>query len=284
MKLVLAFIVLLAPLATSASHEMGTFPSALTYKGKPIDALCVTERTHPKATVDLNHCGVTRESAETIVGENEKLVAEGYVGHDFNIKINKEITMRGYAYYKIFGMQGSAVIIQTIYHGGGSGEVSSLSLVQRDGHHITVTALNVGDRCNHGIIDVNRVQSAKGDYLRYRLKLTSYDFLTLAHQNPHHLKAFTDLADCAVCCKATAVYQRTIGADFLNEKLRYVDLAAFPQEEIASTEPQSYQVCFDRLLQTYIKNTQSKLNFKQLVGFMKKFNTSCAQHLVPYRK
>ena len=111
--------------------------------------------------------------------------------------------------------------------------------------------------------------------LVYGVQLTAYDFLTLANDNPHHLKAYDDLSSCAVCCAATAVYQRIIGADFAHEKLLYVDASLYLQNIGHSSSTQLFQPCFDKLLQKFGKINHGKLNAKQLAQFTHQFNTQC---------
>jgi hypothetical protein len=250
-------------------------PHALIYKGKPVDPLCLTDINQTTARVDLSRCGISTDATRSIAQKNQQLIEQGYIGYDFHIKINPSVRLQGYSYYKIWGMNGKAVIVETIYHGGGTGELFTLSLVQRDGDSLNIRVLNAGDRCNHGIANVVRKRDNKGDYLLYNVKLTSYELVALAHDNMQHVKAYDDLEDCAICCKATATFRRDVGANFAHEQLRYVDLAAFPQDKVESSSPQKYQVCFDKLFRTYLQEGRTKLNQQQLIQFAKRFNGTC---------
>ena len=91
--------------------------------------------------------------------------------------------------------------------------------------------------------------------------------------------SLNDLADCAICCKATAVFERSMGPDFHQETLRTVNLAAFPHEETVDSSHQSYQGCFDTLINQYIKTGQTTLNAKQLTRFMQRFNARCVESI-----
>lgn len=254
-------------------------PAALLYKEKPIDPLCLVEFNTSIGQMDLDKCGIHAIRGREIAGENQSLISKGYIGYDYTIKINDTVRLHGYSYYKTFGENGSAVIVQTINHGGGTGEVSSLSLVAREGHDIKVTVLNTGDRCNHGLVHVAREQGALGEHLIYTSKLTAYDFLKMADNNPYHLKAFDDLDDCAICCKATAVFERAMGANFTHETLLYINLSAFPQDTINPPAPQKYQACFDTLVRQYIKQGKTKLNRKQFIQFTHEFNQRCIKRV-----
>ncbi len=265
--------------ALGETMSPNTIPAALLYKGKSIDPLCLVEFNTTIGIIDLDKCGINAVSGRGIADQNKQLMSQGYIGYNYTIKINESVNLHGYSYYKVFGENGTAAIVQTINHGGGTGDVSSLSLVERAGHTIKVTVLNTGDRCNHGLVHVARERGADGNHLVYSSKLTAYDFLKMTHNNPHHLKAYDDLDDCAICCKATAVFQRDIGANFSHEKLLYVDLAAFPQDAAQTPAPQKYQACFDKLFNQYIKQGKTKLDRKQLDHFIRQFNQQCIKHV-----
>lgn len=272
MKLPILCMLLLYSVYSNAAVKLAPVPANMLYKSHPIDPLCLVELESKQGMVDLATCGIQAESGRAIVGENQNLIDQGYIGYDYAMNINKSVHLQGYSYYKLFGQVGDAVIVQTIHHPGGTGDMSALLLVLRDGDKMNVTVLNTGDRCNHGLVDMQRVQTATQDYLVYGQKLTSYDFLTLSHTNPHHLKPYDDLADCAVCCKAVAVYQRNVRGDFHKETLQYVDLSVFPQESILKSQPQTYQTHFDVLMQAYLKRGKSRLNAQELEGFVKQID------------
>lgn len=269
MKLTIYLILLLFPLFSNAAD---IFPTDLLYKGHAIDPLCFVELEYKSAVVDLATCGIQSQPNRYIDGDNTILRDKGYSGYDYAVKINKTVNLHGYSYYKIIGRVGQAFIVETIHHPGGSGDMSALLLVTRDGDILNIQVLNTGDRCNHGLVNVKHVHSAKHDYLIYGQKQTSYDFLSLSHRNPHHLKPYDDLADCAVCCKAVAVFQRDLRGDIHKETLQYVDLAAFPQEPVDTSQPKTIQMCFDRLVQKYVTRGQSRLEDKQWIGFVKEMN------------
>lgn len=238
-----------------------------------IDPLCVTSLMHATEQVDLRHCGIKSNPNQEKSGVNAKLVKLGFVGYDFKQKLANNEQLQGYAYYKSLGKVLNSELIETIYHGGGTGEVTALSLLKKAGNKLTVTTLNTGDRCNHGLLDVKRVRNLQGDELYFSVKLTSYDILTLSGQNIHNLKPFKDLGDCAVCCKATALYKRDLIQKVGKEQLVEINLAAF-QEAPIDNSSQTYQTCFDKLLASELKIRQ-KLSYTQLVHFMEKFNRTC---------
>ena len=237
---------LLPMLAYSAPQH--NLPAQLMYQGKPIDPLCLFNLESTKAVVDLRRCGLDSKAGYVISGKNKQLISQGFMGYDYGGKINDSANLSGYSYYKSLGTVGHSVIVQTINNSGGTGSFSFLNLIKRDGNTLKLSVINGGDRCNGGLVDVKRVGTGTSDRIIYKIHLTPYDFFTRTHDNPHHLKAYEDLSACAVCCAATAVYQRHIGADFADEKLLYVDVSDYLKNIIHSQLPQTDQGCFDTLL------------------------------------
>ena len=183
--------------------------------------------------------------------------------------------LQGYSYYKSFGKVGPSAIVQTINNAGGTGSFSFLNVVRRDGNTLKLSVLNGGDRCNGALIAVKRVGKGQHERLVYSVQLTAYDYLTLANDNPHHIKAYDDLAACAVCCAGRAVYERSIGPDFANEKLLYVDASLYLKDITTASSNSRYQACFNNVLVNYGKKNKGKLTAKQLTQFTKQFNEQC---------
>lgn len=252
-------------------------PNALLYQSKPIDSLCFYEVQDAKHTVNLKQCGLHAEPGRYRTGYNNYLLDKGFIGFDYEWNIDSQSKSHGYSYYKPLGMLKQAAIIETLNNSGGTGQFSTISLMTRNNHDITVKAYDGGDRCNHGIVDVKRMTGKTHDKLEYSVNLTSYDFLMLAEDNPHGLEAYTDLASCAACCQATAVFERPINENFANETLLYVDLNAYPLSEDNSEGSVTYQTCFDTLLAEYKEKYKAKLTPETLKQFTNAFNARCVK-------
>ena len=255
---------------------LGKFSDELMYQGKPIDSLCLFETEDTNGRADLRKCGLDSKKGRRISGHNQQLMSKGFVGYNYGWKINGSENTRGNSYYKEFGTVGRYVIVQMLNNSGGSGVFSSLSLVKRDGDVIKISNLEGGDRCNGGLANVQRVGDGANQRLVYSVNLTAYDFLTLSNDNPHHLKAYDDLAACAVCCAATAGYQRDIGpTELAHETLLYVDSGVYSKGAGHSASEPKYQACFDKLLTTYGQKNHGKIDSKQLALFVHQFNQQC---------
>ncbi|WP_133130283.1 hypothetical protein [Legionella yabuuchiae] len=254
------------------------FSQALLFNGKPIDPLCFYESEDTGGMVDLATCGLHSEPGRSITGKNTHLTDKGYFGYDYAWNMNQAFTSQGYSYYKPLGMLGQSVIVETLNNSGGTGAFSSISLVTRDSNQLKITPFHSGDRCNNGIDEVKRVENETGAHLVYSINLTPYDFLTLANDNPHQVKAYDELSACAACCVATAVYERSIGPEFDKETLLNINLNA--QQDVDDGESNfgpKYQGCFDKLLQTYHKQFNGKLQPDELKQFTHAFNQQCVE-------
>lgn len=88
-------------------------------------------------------------------------------------------------------------------------DANTLAIIQ----HVTG-----GDRCNGGVQDVDE----RNHQLTFSVNLTAYDFFLLANKASRNLKAYDDLAACAICCIAKAVYQVDTT---LKTTLQYIDIS-----------------------------------------------------------
>lgn len=256
----------LIPIAVHAM-PINRLPSQLMFQGKQVDPLCLFSIESTTGLVDLATCGIISMSGATVSGENDALISQGFIGYNYRISPHTE----GYSYYKSLGTAGTSVIVQTINNSGGTGTFSFLNLIQRNGDKINVSVLKGGDRCNGSVVDAVRL----GDHLTYGVQLTPYDVLTLAHDNPHQLKAYDDLSACATCCVGKAVYQRVIGHDVADEKLVYLDVSTYLQPADRSSSTQKYQACFDKLMKEDAIKNKGKLDFKKILRFTHQFNAQC---------
>ncbi|GGI79291.1 hypothetical protein [Legionella impletisoli] len=255
------------------------FPQILLFNGKPIDPLCFYEAGETHGNVDLSTCGLHSEPGRSITGKNTHLTDKGYFGYDYSWKMEQGASSQGYSYYKPLGMLNQSVIIETLNNSGGTGEFSSLSMVSRNNNQLSINAFQSGDRCNAGINEAKRIENESGDRLVYSINLTPYDFLVLAHDNPHDVKAYDELSACAACCVATAVYERSIGPDFNKEQLLHIQLTVQETNSQEDSFGPKYQACFDNLLQVYQKQYNGKLEPNVLKQLTHEFNRQCV--LVP---
>jgi hypothetical protein len=118
-----------------------------------------------------------------------------------------------------------------------------------------------GDRCNGGVQDV----SVQNQRLIYSANVSAYDFLDLAKDdNQHQLKAYEDLAECAVCCVGKAFYQVDSKG---NSQYQYIDLGKDVKENELPDQGK-YQACFNKLLVSYAAKN-SKMNEETLAKFVR---------------
>lgn len=272
-RLCLIFLSLL-PLASFANEKQ--WPPELLYQGKPIDPLCFYAFGEEKGKMSLSRCGIHAESGRKITGQNNMLIDEGYFGYDYSWKIDETSSTQGYSYYKPLGMINQLAVIGTLNNSGGTGQFSSLSTVSRKDNTIQIKTYEGGDRCNGGVQDIQRVKTEQGELIQYRVNLTAFDFLALTQDNPYSLKPYDDLDSCAVCCIATAVYQRPLNEHFSNEEFKFIDLTKYLKDISASEQssPLKYQACFNQLL---LKTAQKyhHLDQEALLQFTHQFNETC---------
>ena len=280
-----AFIQVILLFSTlGCAMPVSKLPNELIYLEKPIDTLCLFETQDTQGRSNLRKCGINSKQGRHILGQNNSLKSMGFIGYNYSWATSGSMNTRGYSYYKEFGTVGHSIVLYTMNNSGGTGNFSSLSLLTRTGNTITISNLNGGDRCNGGVVDVRRVSKGTHQRLIYSVNLTAYDFLILANTNPHKLKPYEDLSACATCCVAKAVFQRSIGPHFMNEKLLYVDSSTSPQSSgLLPSEPK-YQACFDQLLKDYGQKNHEKLDAKQLALFKHQFDAQCIHDKGPLFK
>jgi hypothetical protein len=265
MKLIPA---VLLSVVMSAVHAEATkdFPAELTYAGKPIDPLCFFSMEGNSNTIDLTHCGIEKDKYKKI-GENAELIKKGFIGFDWK---ESEFSSQGYSYYKFFPAGNNQYWIYTLNNGGGSGDFTEINLVSRKNPTtLELKSIAGGDRCNGGVQDV----SVQNQLLIYSANVSAYDFLDLAKDyNQHELKAYEDLAECAVCCVGKAFYQvDSKGAS----QYQYIDLGKDVKVKELPDQGK-YQGCFNKLLVSYAAKNP-KMNEETLAKFVKEFNSTCVK-------
>lgn len=278
MKQTFTLLALFALLPLTSFAET-TLPPDLMYNGKPIDALCISDPNSDstaKGAINLESCGLAGNNDLKMAGQDAELEKKGYTGYTFASTDQPADAPTGYSYYKAFGNMGDKVIVYSVSSGGGSGEFSKLLLVKRSGDSIKIEALASGDRCNGGVYDVKRTDAnGKNASLTYNVNITPADYLALANDNPHKVKAYDELDACAACCAGSAVFTAPLSGNTVKAKLSYVDIGEKQDDNGSSSL--KYQACFDNLLNDYRKKGMTHLSMQQLKEFTKAFNKTCVK-------
>lgn len=257
-------------------------PADLMYLAKPVDPLCLFQIESKEAEIDLSKCGFNSQEVHPS-GANKKLVSEGFVGYDYDLKIDDSKHLKGYSYYKVIANMGNAYLIQTINNSGGTGSFSFLNVIQREGDILHLSVLDGGDRCNGGLVDLKKEGKGAHARLVYSVYLTPYDFLTVAKDNPNHVKAYDDLSACASCCAAKAVFERDIGQNFEQRRLQYLDVSMYVKDIANTAHNEPYQHCFNQLLVEQVKKEPlQKLDANDLLRFTHAFNTRCVRKIAQF--
>ena len=250
-----------------SSLTWATVPEDLMIKSYPVDPLCFFNLQSTAKTINLEHCGLNKHKF-IIKGQNRNLIQKGFIGYD--IQSSDTSGRTGYSYYKLFNAGPHQYWIYTVNNGGGTGDFTAIQLIKRkNANQLSTKNIAGGDRCNGGVRDV----SEKNNQLSYSINLTAYDLISFSENVSSPNQAYSDLADCAVCCVAKAVY--TVNANKPSE-LQYIDLG---NVQNVKTMPQQgkRQACFNNLFVSYVKSGKTKLQKTELDTLVKKFNQRCLE-------
>lgn len=248
-------------------------PHGLFFLAKPVDPLCFSNLNSRSKVIDLKNCGLAKEKL-VISGENSYLINQGFIGFDWQDP-KASYPSQGESYYKGFNAGGNHYWIYTVNNSGGSGDFTAINAVKvKKAGLLEVSNLMSGDRCNGGIQDVKE----RNHHLFFSVNITAYDFLTLANDNPHHLKAYDDLETCAACCAAKAFYEVDSA---LKPQLNGVDLGAYAIDPAEMASHSRYQACFNTLLASHVKQGESRLNVAKLRQLVQEFNKTCVEGSLP---
>ncbi len=240
----------------------------LMYQGKPIDALCFYNMAEKNLTVSLKTCGISAVPGQAIAGQNKHLVNQGYTGFIYTVKTpGSSYVAHGYSYYKNYGQINGYDVVYAVNNSGGNGEFLNLMLVKQVGDTLQLKTIAGGDRCNGGVSDIKN----DGKVFSYNVNVTPFDFLTLANNNVHQLKAYDDLQACAACCVATANYHYTSGDQPVLSQLKLNQDAS----QAGAVPGMNYQTCFNKLLHDYMANGKTTMNTQALNQFVQTFNQQC---------
>lgn len=250
-------------------------PDDLIFNQKPIDAQCFFDNLDNAKVINLNDCGLVKEK-HVFKGHNSSLIKKNFIGYDWQVPQSYD-GAQGYSYYRYFNAGNQWYWIYTINSGGGSGNFTALKLVKRiNADTLQTRTIASGDRCNGGVQIEHRTEKK----LTFSVNLTAYDFIALSKNQDPSIKAYNDLAACAVCCVAKAFYEVGIEA---RPQLTYVDLGNKRNSEEMPQQGTS-QACFNKLLATYLNLGKTKLNHRELTEFTSKFNNLCVDvtpHVTP---
>lgn len=252
--------------SAALSAVNGDVPRELLYNGKPIDSLCFSDVPQSNQ-IDLRNCGAAKSNF--IVKEGyAKLLSEGFIGYSWQDR-EMPSSPQGSTYYRFYPAGNSAFWIYSINNGGGSGDFTNIYLVKRqDENTLTIKSVDGGDRCNGGVENV----TVNNNVLSYSVNLTAFDVIALANPNTT-LKAYDDLASCAVCCTANANY--TIKADD-NPVLANIKLEKF-SSATEMPDQGKLQSCFNKLSYEYISKNELTFTQVQLQKFAERFSMACTQ-------
>lgn len=232
--------------------------------GQEMDALCFDKSTEHSSTVYIPTCGLAFKPDYKFVSYNQTLIHEGWIGYDYALK---KAPADGFnptysRYYQAFeGSQGIHIVYYLQSGGGGSGDFTSLLAVERHGKQLRLKTLAEGDRCFGGIKEV----SQKDQTLTYKTQLTPTAFVNLLHSV--NVKG---LADCAVCCAATATYERSGKNHFEHPVLKTVQL----NKDADLSEKTGLQGCFNTLFASQLKKN-ARLTPRDVQQFNQHFEHRC---------
>ncbi|MCW8416713.1 hypothetical protein OQJ18_14380 [Fluoribacter dumoffii] len=262
MKIKTFLLLLCSPLL--APKINAAVPPALMFHNKPVDALCFFNFEGKE--IDLERCGLAK-TKYGVKGHNSNLMAKGYIGYNWQDPEDPG-PAEGYSYYKFFSAGKNLYWVYTINSGGGTGEFTTLYQVKRKNTTTLEAEMLIGgDRCNGGIQNV----SLENHHLIFSQNLTAFDFIALSKTSAPQLKAYDDLAACAICCVAEAYYELNSDAKL---QLNYVDLGTVNDIK-EMPEQGALQPCFNQLLVAYAAGGKRKLKQNMLDEFAAKFMNTC---------
>lgn len=250
---VLSFAVCLLISTAAMAAEVPEVPPDLMFDGKPLDPMCF-QRWEDREAVNVRDC-----AEPDILPEPAEWTDLGWYGYTFRLKdLPAEAPMRGWASWRYLGATDQGHVVETLYNGGGTGHFSTVETVRRDGDQLVSVITHAGgDRCNGGV----EAAAVAGGQVVTASNITPYDLVSLALGEDPPVKAYDDLAACAICCVGTAT---VVGDD-----LAWVTLT--PMDSGFAGPDQPVQACLDRLLQSQ----RNALTPAELTVFGKTFRTEC---------
>jgi hypothetical protein len=249
-----------------ASHAK--IPDDFMFHDHPINPLCFFYMADDSGLLNIKKCSA-ENSTYIITGHDKDLIKDGYTGYDWQDPESSN-SSQGYSYYKLFEAGNNLYWLYAINNGGGTGNFTAINLVKRKNKdYLTIKTLAGGDRCNGGIDDV----SIKNNQLTFSVNLTPSTLIALSNKPDSSIKAYDDIAACAVCCVAKAFY--TTNSDY-QLQLKYV--VPIKTQNIDEMPDQgTYQACFNQLFDSYTLG-KNQLNQEQLEKFIGQFKQICIKN------
>lgn len=264
--------VLLASANAFALTTPTNFPADLLYKNQPIDPLCIFEAESLNQSVALDKCGINAQKNRKIIEISTDKTAQQFVGYDYASPLDPQRpnVPNAYSYYKVIGNTKGTYIIHALNNSGGSGMFSGIYFVKREGNQLLVNLITSGDRCNGSVKSV----SFNNNVLSYSTHITPFDLFDLAKDDPHKVKAYDNLSDCAVCCEASVNYEADPSLPISEAKIVSIDLG---KDTIVPNRdrPGDFQFCFDSVIADYQKAGKRIISLDQLKELVKTFNKRC---------
>lgn len=258
-----AFFAPLFVLALSACLSEGVAASDFTYKGKPIDPMCLSQDLEEEGeAISLAECTGSVGACDATMAENGlETFPDGSIGYTF--KCTDGCMRPPFVSYKYLGMTDGLFAVQTHESGGGTGYFSGVHLYAIDGDKlIRRKTLGAGDRCNGGISDV----AVKDGVLRYSVNVTPFDLVELAGGNDAGFVAYEDIQACAACCVGTAEYT----GDTLTGVTLSDDAAVEPGDA------QGADTCFSKVYDAAFRQSPA-LDTARLQKFGRDFDAACGK-------
>lgn len=239
-------------------------PTDLTYLGKPIDALCFFVSESP--IINLQKCGIINQRYK-IKRINNHLQKKGFIGFDWE-NPDTNFHAEGYSYYQYFPAKDHSYWIYSINNGGGSGEFTTIYQVKRrDATTLSIKSLIGGDRCNGGLSNVKDINH----HLIMDINLTPHDLIAIDPGSTKHIKAYEDLAACAICCVAKARLELNNDDQLIMKYVVFNEIANVNELPKQGT----YQACFNQLFIASLKNHKDHFTQAEVKHFAEKFVKVC---------
>jgi hypothetical protein len=259
----LCFIILLLHLTLCYANNNFYF-----HNGQPIDSICFFNLEDQSSEINLQQCGFANQKLKKNNSSNKFFIDQGFIGYYWT-STEQEQPEYGYTYYKPFPINQKQFWVYSVNNSGGTGSFSSIKKIKRTSeNHLKMTDLIMGDRCNGGITEV----SQQADLLIFGQRLTAFDLYSI--QSKKTIKAYDDLASCAVCCYATAYYQ--VSNSSMQPKLMYVKLNDIKDKSELSEQGQ-YQRCFNEIYLQAV-HRKNKLSPNELTEFVHAFEEKCLKN------
>jgi hypothetical protein len=256
-------------------------PSEMMVKGEPVDPYCfmafedLVARLQPVDVTDCKKGKVFRSPPSPFPNDKRQYVvlAPTAVSYQFAYTDGSREGKPYSVKYQHIGEQNGSLImrVQIEVDGKSSPSLTRILAVKREGDALKLVKEIARGDTNDSMIEMAVLKDGN---LLYNQRISPYDFLTLANDNPHGLKPGKDLKN----------NNRMGIAVFEDGKLVNVGLSPYGVE-LAEASQSPYQMCFDKLYMKQIGEGEGTegafgsmfLNPDQLTGFTHAFNKQCVE-------